>query len=274
MRKIVLLLFLGANMLAIRASVLGALDNPRSAAMGGSYVVFANNVYAYANQASLGYSDRSVLSLSYQNRFLVQELSLVSMRFSTPLQRLNVGISSSFFGFSQYNEFSVGVHVSRVLSPSFSVGAQVDYVSVLLSPDEGSVGAFVPQLGMIMKATPSIVLGVHLYNLTLSNLQTAYNTEYLHSSITAGIEYVVDKNLLLVGQLSKPLRSDAIVSAGIEYAVVPDLQLRAGFRAQEQVEPSFGLGLKIDVLQFDLSMQYHSLLGVLISSGVSYSFRK
>ena len=149
-----------------------------------------------------------------------------------------------------------------------------DYVSVLLSPDEGSVGAFVPQLGMIMKATPSIVLGVHLYNLTLSNLQTAYNTEYLHSSITAGIEYVVDKNLLLVGQLSKPLRSDAIVSAGIEYAVVPDLQLRAGFRAQEQVEPSFGLGLKIDVLQFDLSMQYHSLLGVLISSGVSYSFRK
>jgi hypothetical protein len=260
--------------LPFSASVLQQVENPRSAALGGCYVMLPDNMYAHVNQASISSVSSPTLAISYQNRFVVKELSLLSARFSMPTKWMNVGVSYSFFGFSLYHEMTTGVHVSKTLSPQFSLGAQVDYVSVYLSPEDGTTATFVPQIGMQIKASPTLTIGAHVYNFTFSTLSTAYHHEYLSTYFSAGLGYLIDKKLLVTTQLSKPLREEAILCGGIDYTLMPELILRTGFRSQQYVQPTFGIGLNLDVFQVDLGFQYHPLLGLTLSSGVVYVFGK
>lgn len=255
----------------VQATQFGSFINPKSAALGNSITALTDNLYSSSNQAVFGLSDFPALNMEYENHFCVSELSLVNAGFSLPTRWFNVGFSCSFFGFSEYNESSFGLQFSRKLSPYFSLGAEVDYVSVLFSPQEcGS--AFLPQIGFLVFPTKNLTIGFHSYNFTLSSISTVYQHESLPSVFSLGLQYQIDQSLLVITEVSKNLVENASFSAGVEYVVVKELSLRAGFFAKETILPSFGLGLHVGNFSFDLGMQYHSTLGVNSSAGVIYSF--
>lgn len=273
-KRYVFCVFFLLSVFPIHALVMQQIENPRSLALGKSYVMLLDNNYALANQASASFLSSSTLALSYHNRFVVKELSSISARYSMPTPWMNVGFLYRFFGFSLYHEMIAGVSVAKALSSHFSLGAQVDYVSVYVSPEEGYLSTFVPQLGIIIKATPSVNLGIHAYNFTFANLQTSYQEEYLQPYLTAGLDYHMDQKVLLLAQIHKPLREESTLSAGIEYTIAPEVIARTGMSLQQYLQPSFGVGLNIDVLQFDVGFQYHPVLGMSVSSGVVFIFGK
>ena len=250
------------------------VSNPHSIALGGYYATNNQNVYAANNPASFNNFDQQTFGFSYQNRFLVKELSIISARYSAPLQSLNIGGSYVFTGFSLYNEMIVGFHVAKPLSKALALGVQVDYFSVLLSPDEGRVGAFLPQIGMLVKAFSAMNIGVVATNFTFSRLPVTTSFNEIPSVLIIGADYIVDANLLVMAQIAKSLKNDAVISFGMQYQVIPELQFCTGIKIHDYAEPTFGLGLNINALRFDLGFQYHALLGVTISSGVQYVFAK
>ena len=135
----------------------------------------------------------------------------------------------------------------------------------------GSRGNFVLELGGMAELLPKLHFAAHVYNISQSHVSRK-KEELLPTILTAGLAFLPSEKLQLFVQTPKHFEYPARFSAGLEYQLIPAVQLRSG-TITRPVEANFGLGLPIRRFKFSyafrhsttISGAHHLSLGVLLS---------
>jgi len=269
MKKIVLLLFL------LSASLVKADNNPvgaRAAALGGASITLSDVFSAQNNQAGLGFLKKASLGAYYENRFLLKQLSYSSFVGALPIKKGTFGLTYTGFGYSAYKQSKLGLAYGIALSENFTAGVQMNYLSYRIGDIYGKTSAFTVELGLQGKLSKNVIVAAHVYNPNRAKI-TDYNNEKLPSQLRFGIQYIFSEKLIAVAEAEKSSYNAVNFKGGIEYSPAKEFYLRAG-ATSNPAQASFGVGLNVSSLKFDLSSAYHNVLGFSPQVGLSYVFGK
>ena len=253
----------------------------RSSGMANASVTLSDLWSIHHNQAGLANIQTITTGIYYQNRFGLNELGVQGFAMALPIQEVSkgvVGVSVTYFGYSQYNDSKIGLAYSKQLGKKYSVGLQLDYLQTRLGGEYGSRAAFAGELGIRAKLLSNLNLGVHIYNPTRSKiseftLQETVFTERIPTIMRAGLSYKFSEQLLLAIEVEKDVYYSPIFKMGIEYRPVNQLYLRGGL-ATDPVYNTFGFGLYIKNFKLDFSASKHQILGYTSEISLIYGFGK
>ena len=271
MKKTLLLvsfLFTAVAMFAQNAQV-GA----RAAALGGASVTLSDVYSAQNNQAGLGFMTNAAAGAYYENRFLIKQLSYSSVVGALPIKRGTFGLTYTGFGYSAFKQSKFGLGYGMKLGENISAGVQLNYLSYRIGDAfYGNASTFCVEMGLQGKLSKNVIVAAHLYNPNRAKI-TEYNNEKIPSQLRVGLQYTFSKQLLILAEAEKGTYSNINFKGGVEYAPAKEFYLRAGMSSYP-VQASFGVGVKLEGLKFDLSSSYHNILGFSPQVGMSYVFGK
>ncbi len=269
MKKTVLILFL------FSAFLVKADNNPvgaRAAALGGASITLSDVFSSQNNQAGLGFLKKASVGAYYENRFLLKQLSYSSFVGAISIKKGTFGLTYTGFGYSAFKQSKLGLAYGLALSENFSAGVQMNYLSYRIGDIYGNASAFTVELGLQGKLSKNIIVAAHVYNPNRAKI-TDYNNEKLPSQLRFGIQYIFSEKLFAVAEAEKSSYNAVNFKGGIEYSPAKEFYLRAG-ATSNPAQASFGVGLNISSLKFDLSSAYHNVLGFSPQIGLSYVFGK
>lgn len=226
----------------------------------------------FHNPAILSSEESLSISVNYENRFQLKELSTKELSVAIQTKLVDLGLAISHFGYSQYNEMQAGLGLARSFSSKFSMGAQFNYYSVYLSPSEGSKGILVAQVGLLSEVLPKFFIGFHAFNPAQTNIKTAITEKRIPSAFSLGSSYYFTDKLIWVAQLDKEVDYNLQWRTGFEYELMKEVSIRMGGYGSPFV-PSLGVGIQIKKLQMDVNFERHPVLGINSVCKLSYSFK-
>ncbi len=240
----------------------GGDDNPfgaRSAAMGGASVMISDFWSISQNQAGLASLKNMGGGIYYENRFLVNELSLKAGGFVLPTKSGVFGISVSQFGYSKYNESKIGLAYSKKLWDFLSAGIQFNYINTYIAEGYGNKGTAVAEIGIRAVPKENIYIGAHIFNPTRARIAD-YNNERIPTVMRLGIGCNFSKKVLATVETEKDLINAPVFKSGVEYNFMNHVFFRAGVSSNPQ-KVSFGLGFEYAGLKADIAFASHPVLG-------------
>jgi len=247
---------------------------PSSNAIASTSVADSHSWTAFNNPAMLGYINTSELALQYENRYLLSELSTKSVHFALPWDKVNTGISFSYFGYSMYHEMLTGINFARNFSDKFAMGVQFNYYTAYFSASNSYRSALFPQIGLSIRFSPVFNIGFHTFNPFQTNIITEYVIKRLPSVFSLGTEYFFSREFVWRTQVDKEVSSNYRVAMGFEYQMVQNINLKLGAYGSEYLVPCLGIGFKTGAFLFDLNCEMHPLLGVCPFAEIKYRFGK
>ena len=247
---------------------------PSSNAIASTSVADSHSWTAFNNPAMLGYINTSEFALQYENRYLLSELSTKSVQFALPWDKVNTGISFSYFGYSVYHEMLTGINFARNFSDKFAIGVQFDYYTAYFSASNSYSGALFPQIGLSIRFSPIFNIGFHTFNPFQTNIKTEYVIKRLPSVFSLGTEYFFSKEFVWRTQAEKEVSSNYRIAMGFEYQMVQNINFKLGAYGSEYLVPCLGIGLKTRAFLLDLNCDIHPLLGVSPFAEIRYRFGK
>ena len=268
--KILLYIVVG---LFVQTSFAGTDNNPvgaRAAGMANSAVVLKDIWSVNHNQAGVAYLTKPTVGLYFENRFLIQELSLASLAVAYPIANGVMSLNLTHWGFSNFNTTKIGFAFSKKFGEKISGGLQLDYFNTFLSAEYGNRGAVVAEVGILAEPIDNLLIGAHVYNPTRAKI-ASYNDERLPTILNIGVGYHFSKNILLSIETEKNLIEPIIFKSGIEYMYLDKFFLRAGI-STNPIFNTFGFGYIFKTVKVDLAFSRHQVLGLIPHFSVNYSF--
>jgi len=232
----------------------------RSAGMATASVVMTDIWASANNQAGLGYLERPVAAVYYENRMNVKSLSLQAGAFAIPVNSTTIGFNYRYFGFSKYNESKFGLAVAKRLGGQFALGVQIDYFHTHFAGDYGNVGALCGEVGLLYEPVENLMVGAHLFNVSQTKQKVKLD-ERVPTIMRFGVGYTIQKKATISVETEKDLRMDAVFKAGLEYAPIDDLYLRCGVSTGNLYQYAFGLGYSWMLFTIDISFNHHKFFG-------------
>jgi hypothetical protein len=226
---------------------------------------------AFGNQAGLAGIRRPAVGGSFQNRFLVNELSTRSGLIVYPVQSSVFAFSLSQFGQIPFRQGKYGLAFARKVSPKLNFGLQFNGYRLFLSEENRSVGSFGVELGTQYLFTDRFVVGIHATNPYRTGVKLASGTFYYPSRIRMGSFYQLTNLFSLTTELENDFDDHFILKSGIEYCILEKLFLRAGV-AGKPYQLSGGIGFQVKRLTLDLATVYNQYLGNSPSVSFQYQF--
>lgn len=239
----------------------------RSASLAHTSVTLTDIWASHHNQAGLAFIEEPVAAVSYQNRFLLRDLSLFHAALALPLHSGTMGLSISHFGFELYNQSKAGINYSRKFGPYFSTGIQINYERFYVSEGNSS-GAVSFEVGVLGKPVRNISLAFHLYNPS-GNYKNTETEERLPFTGRLGAQYRFSEEVFLCAEIRKEEQFPEQYTLGFEYQLQDVLALRTGVGIQPWTN-AFGLGFNWDPLIFDIAYEYRGLPGSNLQLSVQY----
>lgn len=244
----------------------------RSAAMGNASVSFSDMWSAHHNQAGLGFVRNFSAGVSYENRFMVKEISVRGGVAAIPVKGGTFGLCITNFGFNLYSENKYSLSFAKAFGQKFSMGIALDYLTTRIAEGYGSKGVPAAELGVIAKPLKGLTIGAHVFNPTRAKINT-YNNERLPSIIRLGANYELSEKVMVAIETQKDIQYKAEFKAGLEYKPVKEFYLRLGV-STNPVLSCFGFGINVKSIKIDFSGNYHQTLGFTPQLGLSYTFNK
>lgn len=248
------------------AQTLGA----RASAMGSSCVSLIDAYSAHNNPGTLGFLDKTSSGFYYENRFLLKQLAFSGFAFASPLKKGTLGLSYTNFGYSAFRQSSSSLSYGIALNENISVGTKLNFLSLIIGDIYGKAIAFTGEIGFLAKLAPKIWVAGNVNNPTKSKF-TNYNNEIIPSTITLGLQYIISKNVIALLETEKNTYQKINIRGGIEYKPSKELFLRAG-ASSNPAQASFGVGVRLKSIQFDMSSNYHYILGFSPQVGLIHQF--
>jgi hypothetical protein len=121
----------------------------------------------------------------------------------------------------------------------------------------GSAGAVGLHLGLLLPLFSSLDLGAHATNV---NGPSLVEGEPLPQTLSVGLQYRVDDNLLVLADVFKDRAFPAAVRGGLEVRPLSLIALRAGV-ATAPTRFTGGVGLHLGRLQAHVAAEQHAELG-------------
>jgi hypothetical protein len=266
-------LFFGSLMLF--ASVSRSQDifssGARNQSMAGASVCLSDCWSVFGNQAGLAELSRTEIGGSFQNRFLINELSTRSGLVIFPIQSSVFAISISQFGKNSFRQEKFGLTYAQKIFPKLNFGVQFNYYLLFMSEDNRNAGAAGLELGAQYLFTDRLILGIHLLNPYQTGVHTLSDTYDYSSRINFGLCYHFSDEFSVSSEIENDWNTHFKVRTGMEYSILEKFFLRAGFSGKPYLY-SAGMGFQVKKISFDLSGSYHEYLGSSPSISFQYQF--
>jgi hypothetical protein len=208
----------------------------------------------------------------FENRFLLKDLSLKAMALTIPSGKGAFGISFRYFGFSLYSEMNAGIAYGMRLTKRFSTGIQVDYRRLHIADGFKDNSVFSCEIGLQYRATDHLWIGLHVANPVPVKLSAVTN-ERLPALMRFGVSWRITAGLQSDLEVEKDLVHKPVLKAGLEYRPAKKLVIRIGLLTNPATF-TFGAGLDLGNLQFDIASSYHFVLGYSPQASLTYIFGK
>lgn len=242
----------------------------RSAAMGYASVTNTDVWSGFNNQAALSKLKTPVAGFYFENRFLLKELGFSAACFALPIKQGAFGFNLSYYGFGLWNESKAGVAYARSLSKRFSVGVQLDYVSIRQDDFYGNRGFLTFEAGVLTAISQKVTVGAHLYNPFNVSISD-YSEERAPSCFNIGVAWTLNNTFLVTAEATKHMDRKPALRAGMECTIIPAVYLRAGISTSAYTF-SFGMGIELKKFILDFSTTHHNVLGFSPQASISYKF--
>ncbi len=274
----IFILFLSTNLLY--AGDINSPTGAKSAALGTAGVTAIDIGSVQQNTAGFAEIKNVSGSLYYENKFMVPELRLSSFTFAFPSKKLGIfGLCINYFGFALFNQKKIGLAYARHFGEKFSAGVQINYLSTYIADNYGTRNAFTIEVGIQVRLSQHLRMGVHLYNPTRTKL-AEYNDERIPTIMKLGFAYSFSDKVTCLVESEKDLSYRALFKFGIEYRIIKELYLRTGILHLPSINVmtnysilSFGFGLNIKKLTLDFASTLHPALGFTPHISLLYDFK-
>ncbi len=224
------------------------------------------------NPAGLSQVKSFAGGLNYENYFLLEELAQQSAIIAYPTSNGAFGLSIQQFGFELYQENKIGLSYGQQLSPNFSIGVQLNYLSTQIGEGYGEKSGLSGNVGIQGKLNDNLSIAAVVINPNRLKLNE-YNEEAYPSIIRLGLAYKISKKVQIFNEYDKDLDHDPNVKMGLEYQPNEQFFFRLGY-ASEPSSPSFGFGLLLGDWSLDLSSQLYDRLGFSPQISLAYRIKK
>lgn len=245
---------------------------PSSYVAGNASVAYDMAWLPFGNPAALGRRSSMGVSIIYENRYITRELANKAINFWLPTKLINTGLCFSHFGYSEYNEMIASLSFGRQFGDNFSLGVDMIYYTVFLSPSERYKGVFTAQLGTQVDLTDEFSLALSVFNPVFSKIKGDYAEKRLPTIFSIGSLYKIRDVVNWLVQFDKEVSSPFRWATGFEYILVKELIVRVGAYGYDDFRPTLGAGLRLDSFKFDIAADYNSVLGFSVLGGMAYEF--
>jgi hypothetical protein len=242
----------------------------RSAAMVNASVSMSDVWSTHHNQAGLAFMRRIALGATYENRFLIKELSIKSAAAAIPIKYGTIGLSIRNFGYSLYRENKYNLSFAKAFGDKFAAAIAFNYLTTKIAEGYGNSTSFVGEIGLQAKPFTDLTIGAHLYNPTRTMLSKRL-ADRIPTIIRLGANYNLSKKVILAVETEKDLSKKTVFKAGVEYAVVKEFYLRMGIASNPALS-SFGFSIHLKNFNLDLAANYHQVLGITPQLSLVYQF--
>ncbi len=238
-----------------------ALRSPVSSAyeLLNTYSIRHVDVFSFTNNtAALAQLKNFSIGAFAENRFGLKELNHFSAAAGWETNKGNFGLQSDYFGFSNFNEYQLGLAYARSLGESFDLGAQFNYFSYRI-PSYGQYSTITFQVGAIGRLSEQLSVGIQVYN-PVGGYLSKLNDEKLSSVYQFGLGYEPGENVILSATIEQEEGKSLNITGGIFYQFDKRFFARAGIRSDENIV--FGAaGVAFDNLRVDIAVSHHPILG-------------
>ena len=232
----------------------------RPAALGGAMGAAQGDLWAgVQNPAALsGLRGLTLGAWSVPSVFGIRGLGRAGVAAGMPVPHGGAGLLITSFGLPGYRETVFSASAATPVSNGATLGLRVN-AFVLAIPGYGTTITPTCDAGLRIGLSENLALSCLLVNLTGARIGAARESLPLSLSLACAFT-PPSTGLACFASCSRELLSPMEWSAGVEYAVFPELQLRTGL----STDPSFlcaGLGVSLSPVTFDYALTYHGLLG-------------
>ncbi len=243
----------------------------RSAGMGRSSVAITDFWSAMNNQAGIALYKKPAVGIYYENRFLLNKLSNKSIAGIIPTKYGVFAATYNHFGYNLYSNQKVGIAYARAFGENFRVGLQLDYLHTSLGNNYGAKGNLTFEIGVQTDVNKHITIGAWVFNPIMVQLAN-YDNEKLPAIYRLGFAWHISTAFLATVEVEKNTAiSPIIIRGGIEYELNSKFYFRTGFSTQKEIF-SFGMGINIANLKFNISAIMHESLGFSPQAALIFDF--
>lgn len=243
----------------------------RSQSLAGITACLNDSWSAFGNQAGLASIKHPTISGTFQNRFLIKELSTSAGIFILPFQSSIWAVSVYQFGKTSFRHERFGLSYARTLSPRLHFGLQFNYYRFFLAEENKFIASYAMELGFQYQLSPTLLFGIHTLNPYKTGIKT-YSGKYEYpSNVNLGAAVEISKSFDLFAEIEKYFSYPLTVKTGIEYSIMNRLYLRTGISGKPN-QLSAGLGFSVSKLKIDLAVAYNQYLGNSPSASFQYQF--
>ena len=242
----------------------------RSAGMGLSSAAVVDFWSITNNQAGMAFYNRSGIGLYYENRFMINEMASQTAAFTIRTKHGVIGATASYSGDASYNNTKAGLAYALKFGNRFSAGVQLDYIVTALGEDYGKNDAITFDAGIMVRITEQLTFGAHTFNPIHAQLSD-YSTETIPAAVSAGLAFTFSDKLLLTAEAFKNSEFPMEFRSGLEYKMGQVAFVRIGLTSNP-ARYTFGFGMELKNLKFDLSSSIHTQLGYSPQASIEFSF--
>lgn len=227
----------------------------RAEAMGGAFTpILDDGGSIYYNPAGSSQITLPTVTFLHYYPFNLSELEANLISFVQSICQGGLGVSYWQFGEdNNYKEELLTTNFSTFVNKNLCIGINLKqmYLSIEGYGHKRGIGM---DVGGLYKITPKINMGLAVFNLNqpLIDVEKNYNL---------GLSINPKENLLIVIDLEKTPRFNSEIRIGQELWMTNNLCVRAGVKKHTTTQPTLGVGILINLIQFDYSCVFHPDLG-------------
>ncbi|MEG1586843.1 MAG: hypothetical protein RR346_08205 [Bacteroidales bacterium] len=270
-RKTRLILFLFFWILRTPLLLLGAEPAPWSDVRSLGIARIVSPVHSFVNPASLSLLPERRLLFSYQNRFLVKQLSSLTACYQQPTKWVDFSALINYFGYDLYHEIRCGINVSKVLKPGLSLGVRIYYFRMDYIDNQDVVSVVSGDIGMQYQPVDNFRAGFLISNPFRVSYKQAGREYDLPVVMQIGAEFGLTQSCNILAGVEKDTRYPICFKIGIAYEVISQFELRAGLLTSPLM-PTGGIGYRLGDFKTDIAVAFHTSLGTSPSFCFSYYF--
>jgi hypothetical protein len=241
----------------------------RSQGMANARVMLDNHWSGMNNPAGLAGISTTSFGIYYTNCFQVPELGMGAFSCGIPTKTGNFGISYITFGYSLFRQGQASLAYGKAFGKKFRAGIGLHYLMVLQPADYGNLYALIPSLGIQLLPLNGITMGIQVFNPARQQyIPSGYQD--VPSGFGAGTGYKLGNEVLFCAEVEKIIKEKAKYYGGFEIILQKMVLMRFGISSGEFPEFSFGIGFQSRLLNIDLAVSRHPVLGFSPAIGLSY----
>lgn len=244
----------------------------RAAGMSGVAVAVIDPWSAINNQAGCSWSKGISVGASFENLFLLGQLSQKVFYFTVSGRFGAFSVTGRHTGTAAYNEVKGGLSYSKKFGAKFSAGIQLNYYRFGQPADYISVNLMNCEGGAIFMPVKTLVIGFHCMNPVPVKLSRE-SGESLPGLYRLGVTYFFLSNLFLSAEIGKSSDGPAKFRIGSECLLAGKFSIRAGFSTSPSTF-SMGAGVALNRFSFDIATAYNLLLGFSPCISLQYQFSR